>query len=690
MDRKNLVFKDETLAFQPFHDKIRKAQSFANSKNISNMFSVEGFNAALQNKGVADAYAAELGTLFAGTEDFQRAYTDCVKRSLREHNNPYSMYTDADGYDVNYGAEGWGATAVTGNYNAWTRLAPVLTAGYLARCRALEAYLVITNDKPTFNRQYSVTYVQHGLNGERLILPQAIRAGKVAGMVNLPLCEPQAYNATDASKRNTDNKNVVEKTLPNGTTKIPMIAVGTTGNLMDQSVFADGTPIDKTKYSLERQASIDYVAVKFPIGKVTENDQEVTRYFEQVVHIRSERVMKEGKTSEREFNEIVEIPYTDTDGNRRIRQIRLCATIDLDTGYYHIMTDGLKEITHIHFKVRVTNVPNEMQTYMTGVDHFTYSFDIENKIYGSIPVIPEMNNDFNAAGDGVSWVAFATDQLTETYSGIRDNDLEEEIDESFGYHPSDNGFKLAKKLGGYKFNGTYPLIPRHPGGSDDILAPQRMSFKHYMTRIFTRSEKYVNFDRNIQRQWIVFANDEDVDILPDTQWTTGPNAVSTENGSSEFRYGFSLDDAYGWMDNHGRKVRVIGSKDIRWLDRSIWAIQKSLTIAAPTTVYMPYMFRVFSSISPDMRNRPAMLFATRDCKRVASLIQARIQLEGNDLNLYQNASAFAAGLTGANPATGYNSLYGPEVSSQDAITTFKAGNNVPNYNPDGDEYSDAE
>ncbi|MBR1818252.1 MAG: hypothetical protein IJ772_05310 [Bacilli bacterium] len=686
MEKKSLVYKDETLSYQPFHDKLRRANNFASSKNISNMFSVEGFNMALQNKGVADAYAAELGTVFQGAEDFQRAYTDCVKRSFREHSNPYSAFQDVDGNEVNYGLEGWGATAVNGDYNAWTRLAPVLTAGYLARCRALEAYLVITNDKPTFHREYAVTYVQHGLNGERMILPQAIRAGKVAGMTNLPLCEPQAQDASDNSKKNTDNKNVYEKTLPNGTTKIPMIAVGTTGNLMDQSTFADGTPIDKTKFALERQASIDYVAVKFPIGKV----ENVTKYFEQVVHTRSERVMKEGKTSERIFNEIIEVPYTDTDGNARIRQIRLCATIDLDTGYYQIMSDGLNEITHIHFKVRVTNVPNEMSTYMTGIDKFTYSFDIENKIYGSIPVIPEMNNDFNAAGEGVSWVAFATDQLTETYSGIRDNDLEEEIDESFAYRPADNGFRLAKKLGGYKFTGTYPLIPRHPGGSDDILAPQRMSFKHYMTRVFTRSEKYVNFDHNIQRQWIVFANDEDVDILPDTTWTTGPNAVSAENGSSEFRYGFSLDDAYGWMDNHGRKVRVIGSKDIRWLDRSIWAVQKSLTIAAPTTVYFPYMFRVFSSISPDMRNRPAMLFATRDAKRVATLIQARIQLEGNDLNLYSNASAFAAGLTGANPATGYNSVYGAEVSQQDGLNVVKAGNNVPNYNPEGNAYSEEE
>lgn len=680
MAKSVFTFKGESLAYQPIHDAIKKVNTAAASKNYQDFFSVEGFNASMGNKTLIKAYVDTIGDLFKGSEELKNAYTQCTNRTIREHGNMWTQYVDADGNEM--GLEGWAGAAPTGGYNAWTRLAPVLTAGYLARCRALEAFLVINDDKPTFFRQYTVTYVQKGLGGERLILPQAIRAGKLGGMLDLPLCEPKAQDATEPANKNEDNKNVFEFTKDDGT-KIPMIKVGSTGNLMDQSVFADGSPIDKTKHSLERQISIDYIRVNFKIGKTNDEDA-AEQTLSKVIHIRLERAMKEGKTSEREFNEVVEIPYTDAKGNARIRTVRLVATIDLDTGYYQVMSDGLDEVTHIHFKARVTNVANEMETYMTGQDNFNYSFDIENKIYGSIPMVPEMMADYNAAGEGVSWVAYMTDQMTESYSGMRDIDLENFVDDEYQYRVNDNGFRLAKKLGGFKFTGTYPIIPRQPGGSDDILAPQRMAFKHYLTRVFTRSEKYTNFDRNIQRQWIMFANDEDVDILPDMQWTTNPTAIGAGvEASSQYRYGWSLDDAYGYMDNFGRKVRVIGSHDSRWKDRPIWAIQKSLTMAAPTTVYFPYMFRVFSSISPEMRNRPAMLFASRDAKRIATMVQARITVEGNDLNLYANSAAFAAGL-GSN----YQPMYSAERQTTDRLESTVAGNNVPDYQSVPGTYND--
>ncbi len=685
MSKSVFKFKNEDLLYQPIHDAIKKVNTAASMKNLQHMFSVEGWNAAMQNTNLVKAYVDTIGDLFKGSEELKNAYTSCANRTIREHNNMWSQYVDADGNDASFGIEGWGSTAPNGGYNAYTRLAPVLTAGYLARCRALEAFLVINDDKPTFFRQYTVTYVQKGLGGERLLLPQAIRDGKLTGMLDLPLCEPKACDAASVADKNEDNKNVNEFALDNGT-KIPMIKVGSTGNLMDQSTFADGTPIDKTKHALERQASIDYVRVSFKIGKANPSD-EAEQTLTKVIPIRLERIMKEGKTSEREFDEVLEIPYTDAAGNARIRVVRIVAVLDLDTGWYQVMTDGLNEVTHIHFKVRVTNVANQMETYMTGQDTFNYSFDIENKIYGSIPLIPEMMADYNAAGDGVSWVAYMTDQMTEAYSGIRDNDLENFIDEEYQYSPSDNGFKLNKKLGGFKFNGVYPLIPRQPGGSDDILAPQRMAFKHYLTRVFTRSEKWTNFDRGIERQWVIFANDEDVDILPEIQWTT--NSAAIEQGgsaSSEFRYGWSLDDAYGFTDSLGRRARVIGSRDSRWLNRSIWCINKSLTMAAPTTVYFPYMFRVFSSISPDLRNRAAMLFASRDAKRVATLVQARITLEGNDLNLYANSAAFAAGFKG--DGNQYTPMYATERQTTLKSFSTVGGNNVPDYQSEPGKYNE--
>lgn len=611
-----LTYKDQSLAYQPFHEAISRFENVCRAKNISTPFSEQGFESVLQVPGLLDNLVTMLSGEFKGQEAMQGAYKSCVKHSLREHHNPmFAGGYDADGNQFSF--EGYGPTALTGNYNAWTRLAPVITAGYLARSRALELFQIMHDDKPTFWRQYTVQYVQKGLDGDRLVLPKAIRAGKVGGMLDLPLCEP-LYNPGD-------NPNVIDtQTGPNGESVNGMIKVGTTGNILEESSWG------KAKYSLERNAKIDFIKVEFEDGG----------NHEMVVQTRIERDMKTGKTSERMFNEIITINYK-VGGVLKSRSVRVIAIIDLDTGNYHIMEDGSGEVKAIHFNVRVTNVANEMETLMTGQDQYILSFDVDNKIYGSIPIIPEMTADFNAGGEGVSWVAYMTDTMTEMYAAIRDNDLEEFVDDNYKYKVDD--FSLSFKLGGFKYTGTLPVAARHPGGSDDVMGPQRSAVKAYFTRVFTRAEKYTNFDKNIERQWILMANDEDVDFLPDVQWTTNTAEFTGGEGAQNFRYGFSLDDAYGWADNMGRKVRVIGSRDERWLNRPIWGLLKTLTLAAPTTLYFPYMFRVMSSISPDLRNRPALLFASRDAKRCETMVQTRTSLEGNDLALYNNAMAFAAG-----------------------------------------------
>jgi hypothetical protein len=89
------------------------------------------------------------------------------------------------------------------------------------------------------------------------------------------------------------------------------------------------------------------------------------------------------------------------------------------------------------------------------------------------------------------------------------------------------------------------------------------------------------------------------------------------------------------------------------------------------------MFRVLSSISPDMRNRPAMLFASRDAKRVSTMCQIRITLEGNDLNLWSNAAAFAAGETDMN-----NLKFTSEGTQEFGQADAYARENIPNYEPD--------
>jgi hypothetical protein len=658
----NLKWKDRELTYQPFFDAVKRFETTAKAKGINSPFSYQGFESVLATGGLVNDYIEGLANNFRGgagdkvkgDESLAEAFKSCVKHSLQLHSSPLAIYSD-DTTGKEIGLEGYGATAIVGNHNEWSRLNPVITAGYLARSRSIEFYQIWHDDNPTFWRQYSVDYTMKGLNGEKYVLPKAIRAGQISGMLDLPLCVPKvSQDNPHISDLRVDDQG---KVVTSGGKIIPgFISVGSTGNLMEEAGF------DSAKHALEQRLEIDYVHVKFW-------DADTSEVINIIFRSRVERSLSTGDTSERTFNNIINVYYKDNTGKEKLKKVAVAAVFNMDTSDYRILSDGASTglnaagtgagtdgaagiVKHVHFKVRVTNAANEMETLMNGTKTMVLTFNVENKAYASIPIIPEMNADFNAGGENVSWVSYMTDKMTETYAGIRDLDSEEFLDEEYDIHPRDH--ELFDKLRGFRYSCSINIVPTKPGGSDDVINSARMSTKHKLTRIFTRCEKYINMDRNIQRQWIIMANDEDVDFLPDVAWQNSTSELTGNEGTSTFRFGFSLDDNYGWTDSFGRRVRVIGSRDERWLNRPITAAMKSLEIAAPTLIYFPYMFRVFSGISPEMRNRPALLFASRDTRRCPTLIQSRISLEGNDLSLYDNAAAFAAGYDAVGPgSSGY-------------------------------------
>jgi hypothetical protein len=649
----NLTHKDINLTYQPYFDVLRRFDNVCKAKGISSPFTVNGFESVLATNGLVNELTNGLSDQFKnsyGGESLAEAFQSCVKHGLQEHSNPFTAYQDVDGNSMS--TEGLGATAITGNYNMWSRLNPVVTAGYLARARSIEFFNVIHDDKPNFMRQFSVEYTMKGLDGPKLILPKAIRSGEVAGMLDLPLCK-QIHETAAGSDPGNEDQVLADITDTSTNIKVSgLTKAGSVGNLFDNSEYPKG------RHALERRCSIDWIYVEVPDYEITDGN-EVPKMdagaqvkIKRLIKVRIDRHIQTGDTAERHFNEMVSVRYIATSGVEHEIKIPLAVTINLDTGDYRSLVDGNNYLKGFRIFVRVTNVANEMESIMNGQTTHILQFDVENKLYGSIPVIPEMNADFNAGGEGVSWVAYMTDKMTENYAGIRDNDLENFIDEQYEYHPRD--FELAFKLGGFKFNGSFNVVPRHPGGSDDLIGPQRMAFKQYLTKIFTRTEKWTNFDKNIERQWILMANDEDVDILPEISWQNAAAELTGNEGISSFRYGFSLDDNYGWIDSFTRRVRVIGSKDERWLKKDITGVMKTTTVAAPTTIYFPYMFRVFSGIDPQLTNRPALLFASRDTKQCSTLVQTRIKLEGNDLQLWSNTAAFAAGFSTANGYTSTN------------------------------------
>jgi hypothetical protein len=61
-----------------------------------------------------------------------------------------------------------------------------------------------------------------------------------------------------------------------------------------------------------------------------------------------------------------------------------------------------------------------------------------------------------------------------------------------------------------------------------------------------------------------------------------------------------------------------------------------MDLEQPTTLYLPYSFRVYSGIMPEYTNRTGLIVAARDCIKVMLQAQSRITLKGNTDNLYND------------------------------------------------------
>ena len=102
-----MKFKDQTLAYQPFQDVLRKFETVAHSKNISNPFTTHGFEDVLQMPALKDTLIGGLKAQFKGAESYQKAFESCVNHSIQEHSNPFTGYMDSEGNPMNFGAEGY-------------------------------------------------------------------------------------------------------------------------------------------------------------------------------------------------------------------------------------------------------------------------------------------------------------------------------------------------------------------------------------------------------------------------------------------------------------------------------------------------------------------------------------------------------------------------------------------------------
>lgn len=613
------------LASQPWHSKLEEVKEYFNRTSRADITSTEGFKSILANDGASAQYAKLVAGL-VDDEDMQRTVESTILHSINDVKNPLAVPRSTEATD---------GIANNGAYSALARMNSWLIVGYAARSKCLELYHTISSDEPNISFTYDIDYVMYGNDKKKYFRPQADRDGDLGDLYTLPLLAPKesSGHAEKVAEQNTNGTDIWLKFVNNG---------------LKGNFFDDNGEYSAAKYTLEKNPRI--TGVKYTITGSGEDEPSVETA-SGFMNVYFERKTATGEAQKKIFMEELEIPYTSkTSGAAKSVSATITGQVDLDSGDYFFTVIG--PITHIQCEVRLTNVANELKTVRSGTISVTEDFSVDNHPYGTVPVVPEMSDDFNIGGEGVSAVAYFTDKTTSALANARDVTMERELD--IAYTKGPKNATLYNKLGGFAGKLTFPLTARMAGGGDPF-SWMKTGLKESIIYHLSNAEMATYFEDDTPRQWYILGADADVNRIPDVTYShiTDNDGI----GGADARYGFQIKDRAGFMDSLDRRVRIIGSHYKRHYEANgqripMRAVLKSMDVKQPTAVYLPYSFRVYSGIINEYDHRTGLIVSARDCIKNLSCVQSRISLEGNTDNLYgaicssnQSASAitFPAG-----------------------------------------------
>lgn len=601
---------DTALAHQGWHDKLDEVRAYFQGRARGADCTTEsGFSQILSNEQWANDYSELVASLCSSDEKMKNVVKSISRHSIENVRNPLAVPRSTEATD---------GLANNANYSSLARLNSWVITGYVAKSKCLDLYHTITSDDPTVSYKYNIDYIMKGNDPKRYLRPQADRNGDLGDLYDLPMLGCAVDGAGDPVSPNYE---IIAGQVTNGTDAWIKIGTGVRGN-----VFDDDGAHSASKYTLEKNPRITGIRYAGIAGATPETASGIMRVY-------LDRKTSFGEQQKKSFYEKINIPYTTTGGASAAVEATLSGSIDLDTGDYEYMVIG--PITHLQHDTRTTNVANELGTIRHGSYQVIEDFSVDNHPYGAIPITPEMSDDFNIGGEGVTAVAYATDKVTSAMANMRDVTMERELDRSYAMGPENH--KLYGKVGGFAGSLNFPLAARLPGGNDP-LSWMTKGLKMSITHHLSRAERFCMFEDNIARQWYILGSEEDIDRIPDISYTewAGEGGV----GGQTEKFGFYQGDRAGWVDSVNRRVRVIGSHYNRhYMDSNgnrvpMRAVLKSLSLELPTSVYLPYSFRIYSGIMSEYSKRTGLIVSARDCVKVLTCVQSRINLIGNDDNLY--------------------------------------------------------
>jgi hypothetical protein len=613
----------DSLKPQPWHKTLEEAKTYFENKYHQDITSQEGFNSVMSTEAWRGQYDEYVSSLVNDDENVRHMIKNTSRHSMEDVRNPFAISTEATD-----------ALANNSNYSALAKLNSWIIVGYTARSKCLELYHTFTSDQPTISFKYNISYIKKGTDPVEYIRPNADRDGDIGPLYDLPIVapadsqvgQPGFGHLADLGESFNGKNNIWIRVNP-----------GVIGNL-----FKDNAgEYDPTKYTLEKNPQI--VGIHFTIDGADQETGFIRTYVD--------RQENTGEQQKKNFYLPISIPYTTGSGSvNKSADAVVLGAFDLDSGEYQFSSIG--PIDYIQMDVRTTNVGNELGTIRSGNRTIIETFSVDNHPYGTVPVIPEMSDDFNAGGAGVSATAFFVDQVTGALASMRDIVMERELDNAYNKGPKNHS--LYAKLGGFAGNINFPLAARLPGGSDPY-SWMTTGLKNTIIQHLTQADMLCYFEDNIPRQWYILGAEYDINRIPDFTYSDWDGK---EAGQAE-KYGFNLDGTAGFMDNHQRSIRVIGSAYKRHYQNKqgerlpMRVSLKSLSLEQPTSVYLPYSFRVYAGIMTEYSKRTGLIIAARDCIRTLSCVQSRINLIGNNDNLYSAICTWDSGSsTSSGPGPG--------------------------------------
>jgi hypothetical protein len=597
----------DSLKPQTWHSKLEEAKTFFENRFHQDITSQDGFNAIMSNEGWRDQYNDMCISSLVNDEHMNKLLRDVSRHSMEDVKNPFAISTEATDTLAN-----------NANYSALAKLNSWIIVGYTARSKCLELYHTFSSDEPTVSFKYNISFIKKANDPEEYIRPNADRDGDIGPLYDLPIIAPSSSQVGEVGFDHLETKTGISV---NGVNDVWIkINPGIIGNLFDDNAGE----FNSNHYTLEKNPMIVGVYYHLTDTDADEADGYIKTY--------NERDENTGEQQKKHFYAPMTIPYTTNGGtvNKSVDAI-IMGVIDLDNGAYQFSSIG--PVTHIQLDVRVTNVANELGTIRAGNRTIIENFSVDNHPYGTVPVVPEMSDDFNAGGAGVSATAFFTDQVTGALASMRDIVMERELDNAYDKGPKNH--RLYSKLGGFKGTLSFPLSARLAGGSDPF-SWMTTGLKTTIIHHLTMADMQCYFEDNIPRQWYILGAEYDINRIPDFVFTDWDGK---EAGQNE-KYGFTLDGTAGFMDNKNRSIRIIGSSYRRhYQDKQgkrlpLRISLKSLSLEQPTSIYLPYSFRVYAGIMTEYSKRTGLIIAARDCIRTLSCVQSRLTLLGNTDNLY--------------------------------------------------------